>query len=271
MYSRIKFAQKYLNYWLKASNGKGHGTHSPFVYDFIDSVLNDGHYYESYDKVEALRERLLKDQEILAIEDFGAGSAFGSSPKRSIAQIARQSSKSRKLGRLLFRVSHYYQPKFIVELGTSLGLSTAYLSLGNPEAKLITVEGSDAIAREAAINFESMGLENIQLMRGQFDDTLPEILDRFNQPGTIEKAGLVFIDGNHRKAPTIKYFNAFMGILGASSVLIIDDIHWSEDMEAAWTEIIKDSRVMLSIDLFQIGLIFKRDDFKVRQHFIIRF
>jgi len=31
---------KYFNYYFNASNGKGHGVHSPFVYSFITSILN---------------------------------------------------------------------------------------------------------------------------------------------------------------------------------------------------------------------------------------
>ncbi|MFI5154295.1 MAG: SAM-dependent methyltransferase, partial [Chitinophagales bacterium] len=192
MYSRLRLAQKYLHYYLKGSNGKGHGIHSPFVFDFIQSVLRDGHPYEPYTKVNGLRAQLLKNQKILSMEDFGAGSAFHSSSHRSIAEIARRASKSRKMGQLLFRVSHYYRPKIMIELGTSLGLSSAYLSLGNPDSKMITIEGSAEIAREAAGNFESLGLKNIKLINARFDDALAGIAARFQSQAANEKPDLGF-------------------------------------------------------------------------------
>src|SRR5215470_11099894 len=103
MYSNLQLAFKYFQYYLTASNGKGHGTHSPFVFDFISKILNDENNYADYLKVEALRKKLSRDKTVLTIEDYGAGSASSESNKRSIAAIAKRAVKPKKYGQLLYR------------------------------------------------------------------------------------------------------------------------------------------------------------------------
>src|ERR1700754_634556 len=130
MYSRYRLAQKYLHYYFTAANGKGHGIHSPFVFDFILNVLNDRVAYPDYAAVEGLRRRLRGDGTLLEIEDLGAGSAWKAPRQRSVGDITRRAAKPAKLGQLLYRVARYYRPVRVVELGTSLGFSTAYLAAG---------------------------------------------------------------------------------------------------------------------------------------------
>jgi predicted O-methyltransferase YrrM len=185
--------------------------------------------------------------------------------RRRISDIARRAAKPPRLGQLLFRVARHYRPGTIVELGTSLGLSTAYLAAGAPDAKVWTIEGSPAIAKTAADNLRGLGLNNVEVSTGNFDDLLHPGLDRI---GPID---LAFVDGNHRREPTLRYFDALIRHCGRSAALIFDDIHWSLEMEQAWESIRNDPRVYLTIDLFFIGFVFLRDEFKVKQDFTIRF
>jgi len=265
MFSSWQLIKKYADYYLTASNGKGHGIHSPFVYDFVRQVLNDQRTFYAYGQVEALRRSLLNNETMIEVEDFGAGSAISKTNQRSVASIARHAAKSKKWAQLLFRIVNYYQPQTILELGTSLGISTAYMAMANPQARMITAEGSAAIAGQANKNFQSLQLSSIQQVTGNFDDTLPGILK------TLPKLDLAFIDGNHRYEPTVRYFNQLLPSLHANSILIFDDIHWSADMERAWNVIKENNTVQVSIDLFFIGLVFFSDQFKVKQHFTIRF
>ena len=264
MYSPLRLAGKYLHYYLTAASGKGHGIHSPFVFDFIINVLNDTRQYPEYARIEDLRQKLRKDSSLLGIEDLGAGSAYQATKTRSIASIARHAAKPPKLGQLLFRIARHYSPATILELGTSLGLSTAYLAAGAPQTRLWTIEGASAIAAKAADNLSSLGL-NTKLITGNFDVVLPNLLPN------VPPIELAFVDGNHRCEPTLRYFDAIFRHAAPSSALIFDDIHWSADMETAWNTIKNDPRVYLTIDLFFIGVVFLRDDFKVKQDFVIRF
>jgi predicted O-methyltransferase YrrM len=265
MFSRPQLAKKYLHYYFTASNGKGHGVHSPFVFEFITRVLNDDSHFYAYDQVEALRRQLLANSGVLEVEDFGAGSAIQNTRRRTIARIAMHAAKSRKFSQLLFRIVNYYKPATILELGTSLGISTSYMALANPAAHIITGEGSKAIAEQAAANFRQLSLPSIELVPGNFDHTLPRILE---QHPVID---LAFIDGNHRLEPTLRYFEQLLPHITDNTIIILDDIHWSAGMEQAWQRVKEHPAVMLTIDLFFIGLVFFRKDFKVKQYFSIRF
>jgi len=265
MYSPLQLAVKYFKHWITASNGKGHGMHSPFVFEFITKVLNDKTVYPEYERVEALRNQLLDDHAILDIEDFGAGSMIDKKKKRSISSIAKNAAKPRKFGELLFRMIRYYQPVTILELGTSLGITTSYLSLAKPDARLITMEGSKEIADVAKRNFRNLEIRNIEIIEGNFDNTLSSLITHYSS------VDLAFIDGNHRQEPTERYFRQLLTKANNNSIFVFDDIHWSGEMEAVWETIKNNAAVTCSIDLFFLGIVFFRKEFKEKQHFAIRF
>lgn len=265
MYSSFQLALKYINYYLTASNGKGHGVHSPFVFDFIEKVLNDKKEYACYSAIESQRNKLLKDDTVIEVEDFGAGSSVIKTNKRVVKKITASSLKPKKFGQLLFRIVKYYQPKTIVELGTSFGITSSYMAVGNKAATLFTCEGSASIAAIAKKTVSNLNYQNIQLVEGDFKNTLPQLLTQ------LQTIDLAFVDGNHKKEPTLQYFNQLLQHSHNNTILIFDDIHWSAEMEKAWNEIKNHSSVTLTIDLFFIGIVFIATDFKEKQHFSIQF
>ncbi len=215
--------------------------------------------------MEKLRATLARDERLLTVEDFGAGSVSGAKKERRIADITRTAVKPKKYGQLLYRVAAYYQPHFVLELGTSAGLTTAYLALANARGIVTTVEGSPTIAELARHTFQQLELPPVALYNRPFDECLPRIIQHHPH------LDFVFIDGNHRKEPTLHYFNQLLPAMHESSMIVFDDIHWSSDMEAAWEAVKNHPQVMLTVDLFFIGLVFFRQEFKVKQDFIIRF
>jgi predicted O-methyltransferase YrrM len=265
VYSKFQLAKKYLHYYITAENGHGHGIHSPFVFDFIKNVLNDKKIYPAYLLIENLRKQLLTDNTIINVEDFGAGSIVSKTKQRSISEIAHNAAKPKKYAQLIYRIVNYYQPKICIELGTSLGISTAYISLANNNGKVFSLEGSQEISKIASNNFAKLCLQNITLITGNFDETLSNTLIK---SGKIDFA---FIDGNHREEPTLRYFSELLINANPSSIFIFDDIHWSEEMESAWQKIKQHPQVLLTVDLFFIGIVFFKNDFKQKQDFTIRF
>lgn len=265
MYSRFTLAGKYLSYYFSAMNGKGHGMHSPFVFEFITKVMNDKTHYEAYDKVETIRKQLKQDNSVLKVKDFGAGSAVSRSNQRTVSSIAKHTLKPPKYGKLLYRMASYYKPSTIIELGTSLGITSSYLSLGNPFAKMITMEGASEVADAARNNFKELSIKNLELVEGNFDDTLNAVISG------LSSIDFAFIDGNHRQEPTERYFQQLVSKIGNNSILVFDDIHWSGEMEAAWKTIQQHPAVSCTLDLFFIGIVLFRQEFKEKQHFTIRF
>ena len=265
MYGHFTLALKYFRYLCTAANGKGHGVHSPFVFEFITRVLNDCRNFYAFETIEKIRGQLLSNHDTIEIEDFGAGSRVAKTNTRKISAVAKGSLKPAKYSQLLFRMIDFYAPGQIIELGTSLGITTAYLASANPSATVTTFEGSSAVAQIAGQNHQLLGLANIDLIEGNFDTQLPKWLE---QHKSIDFA---FIDGNHAFKPTMAYFEAILEAVHENSILVFDDIHWSAEMEQAWAQISAHPRVTLSIDLFFIGVVFFRKEFAQKQQVSIRF
>lgn len=265
MYSVPQLARKYLRYYATASNSKGHGVHSPFVFDFIKFIKNDRQQYPAFSLIEQCRKKLLANSQFIEVQDFGAGSTVIKTKNRRIDAIAASSLKPKKFAQLFHRMVKTYQPANIIELGTSFGISTAYMATAAPNATVYSLEGAPAIAQIAQQTFNQLGINNIHLIQGDFEQTLPNLIEQ------LDSIDFAYVDGNHREAPTLDYFHQLLAKTHEYSVIIFDDIHWSEEMEKAWEIIKMHEEVTLSIDLFFIGIIFFKKEFKVKQHFIIRF
>lgn len=265
MFTKFTLAQKFLHYYSKAANSKGHGIHSPFVYQFVRLVLIDKKKYHAYTQVEAVRKRMLQDESILTVEDKGAGSTVAKTKTRRVSEIARTSLKPKKYAQLLFRMVNFYKPKNILELGTSLGITTSYFATAQPGANIVTIEGAPEVAARANENFRAQQFTNIHLVSGSFEDTLQAELN------IMQQVDFAFIDGNHRKTPTLKYFEQILERSHNDTIFVFDDIHWSQEMEEAWAAIKQHTSVTCTIDLFFIGIVLLKREIKEKEHFTIRF
>ncbi len=217
------------------------------------------------EEVTELHRQLKSNKEKLQIKDIGAGSRVSTSDSRTIASLVKKSSVSTKYGKLLFRLTKWYQPASILEFGTGVGISTMYFKAGSPSTPITTVEGSIEKHQFAKALFEGLGNDEIKLVREDFNVIVNELID------TLPDHVLLFIDGDHRYKPTI---NKVKDILEKDTIseclLILDDIYWSKDMERAWKECREDKRVDISIDLFYFGLLIKRPGIS-KQHLRINF
>ena len=260
--SLVKQSAGFLKYKLKAKTK--FDIHSPFIYGLITKVINDKTKHPCYSPVEKLRAKLLHDERIINVADLGAGSHLNKNTRRKVKDICRTAEKNKKYGQLLYRLVKHFQPNTVIDLGTSLGITTLYLSRGNPSGKILTIEGCPETLAIAKENFSKCEAGNIQATEGDFDNALPALLR------TNPKVDFVFIDGNHRKIPTLNYFNLLLKHSLNESVFVFDDINWSDEMQEAWKEIKKHPSVTVTIDLFFMGIIFFRKELS-KEEFVIRF
>lgn len=256
------FIARYIRYLFTAKNK--HSAQAPFLYNFITKVLNKKSNDLNCQNIEQLRSSLCQSREVIKITDFGAGSHVNNSKTRNIKDIASNSAKNAKFGNLLYRIVQFYKPQKILELGTSLGISTLYLAKAREDSKIYTFEGCPETAKIAQKNFENLNTKNTEIILGDFKNTLQENLEK------IKDLDLVFIDGNHQEEPTILYLENCLRYSNNNTIFIFDDIHWSKGMENAWEYIKRHKKTTLTIDLFYIGIVFIKSELSKENH-IIRF
>lgn len=255
----MSIIKSYLNYLKNSTNQ--HGVHSPFVFSLVTKCFYDKKKYSAYSILKNYRKSLLENKNTIEVIDFGTGSRIFKSNTRQISKIAQNAGITQKRAELLFRITNYFRPENILEIGTSLGLATSALSLGNIEATIITLEGCSATSGVAQKQFEKFRLSNIKSEVAEFSSYLKSF-----QPQTFD---LIYFDGNHSKQATLEYFELLLPTITNETIWIFDDIHWSKDMEGAWEIIKKHPKVKVTIDTFQWGLVFFRYE-QEKEHFTIR-
>ncbi|MCU4156311.1 class I SAM-dependent methyltransferase [Carboxylicivirga sp. A043] len=256
--------KSYLKYLLKARYKKGYGLHSPFVFNLVREVFYCEHKYYAFDEVKDYCEKLKHSDIIIEPVDYGAGSVNFRKNTRKVSAMVSKSSISNKYGELLFRILVQENPKTILELGTSVGVSSLYFSLSDKRRNVYTIEGCANTAQVAKTTFEEMGCTNVNQIVGQFQDVLPDLCTQLKQ------LDFVFFDGHHDKVATLNYFNNCLPYAANDSVFVFDDIHWSKGMEEAWEIISSHPKVTVSIDLFQLGIVFFKKECQ-KQHFVVRY
>jgi predicted O-methyltransferase YrrM len=262
MSEALQQIRSYLGHLVKARNR--HGVHSPFVYELIHQVLRPRETMPEFAAIEELREELLHSGQSIRVTDLGAGSRVFDTPTRRVAEIARTSLKAPKHAAMLFRLTRYFKPEHILELGTSFGISTLYLALGADEGSVTTIEGCPQTQRIAVQHFDRLRQRNIRPVLGSFKTRLPEVLQ------SMERLDMVFLDGHHAKEPTLDYFAQCLAKAHNGTLIVLDDIHWSEGMEEAWEMIKSHPQVTVTIDLYDMGLVFLRRE-QAKEHFVLRY
>ncbi|MEK8179728.1 class I SAM-dependent methyltransferase [Flavobacterium buctense] len=253
--------KSYLNFLWNSKNE--HGVHSPFVFNLVTKCFYDKQQYPEYSILKKYRKSLLENKNTIEVTDFGAGSRVFKSNTRAINQIAKTAGITLKRAELLFRITKYFQPENILEIGTSLGLATSALALGNPKAKVITLEGCENTLNQCQWQLQKFNINNVECVNTEFSSHLN------NYQLSFINYQLIYFDGNHSKQATLNYFELLLPTITNETVWIFDDIHWSKDMEEAWEIIQNHPKVTVTIDTFQWGLVFFRTE-QEKEHFVIR-
>ena len=240
-----------------------HAVHSPFVFHLVTKCFYDRKLKPEYQVLKNYRNSLLENKNTIEVTDFGAGSKVFKSNSRQISKIAKTAGISQKLAELLFRITNYFQPESVLEIGTSLGLATSALALGNKKSKITTLEGCPETAKIAQDQLQKFNINNLESVVKEFKTYFENC-----QLSTVNYQ-LIYFDGNHSKKATLDYFEILLPTITNETIWIFDDIHWSKDMEESW-EIIKiHPKVSVTIDTFQWGLVFFRKE-QEKEHFVIR-
>lgn len=250
---------QYIKFILKSTNQ--HGVHSPFVYDLITKCFYDKTSYERYKAISEFRKGLINNPLKIEVTDLGAGSNKIKTKTRSVSKMAKYAGTTLLRAKLLYRITNYFKPQHILELGTSLGIATHAMQFGNRDATITTIEGCPNLSKFSKDNFHKNKLKTVNIVHSDFKNALNKL--------TSNSFDLIFFDGNHNKEATLSYFETLLPTIHNDTVFIFDDIYWSKDMTEAWEEIKQHKKVKVTIDTFFWGMIFFRKEQK-KEHFTIR-
>jgi predicted O-methyltransferase YrrM len=254
---KVHSALAYAKYLYKGNSA--HSIHSPFVFKLYNEAIKSTKVI-NLALPESVRSQLLKNENIIELQGFGVGSRNYSLKKIRVKKHAKNSLKGKRECELFYRIVRYLKPQSILELGTSFGVSTLYLSEAVPQALIVTLEGEPDIHCLAKQNFSG---KKINAHLGEIDVLLPEILE---QQSTLD---CVVFDANHSYEATIVYFEQCLEKVHNDSFFIVDDIYWSEGMTCAWEEIKNHSAVKIAIDLYYFGVVFFRKE-QPKENFVLR-
>lgn len=252
--------KEYLKYLKKATNQ--HGVHSPFVYDLVTKCFYKKINITPVSLFLNYKKELLKEHRIIKVKDFGSGSKVFKTSERKISKIAKVAGISTKKAKFLMRFINYFSPENILELGTSLGLSTTAIYLGNPQSSITTLEGCPETMKIAQEYFKKSNIKISNCVVGAFENTLKKNIENKN-------FDFIYFDGNHQKKATLNYFNSCLSTIHNNSIFIFDDIHWNKEMTEAWHIIKEHPKVTVTIDIFHLGIVFFRKE-QAKEHFTIR-
>ncbi|MBK7343380.1 MAG: class I SAM-dependent methyltransferase [Saprospiraceae bacterium] len=237
--------------------------HSPILYAFCRQVLDDRRSFYAFDELEGWRKQLLSNQEQIQRADFGAGSKILSSPNQSVSAIAKSSLSQPWKCRFLFRLVQWWHPDLIVEFGTSLGISTAYMSASCKPCPIITIDGDSKLQMVAQTGWVHLGLNHIEPWHSSFEDALLRV--PWSKPDRL----LIFLDGDHRPDRIEAILHHIYSHSRTPFIVILDDIRWSEEMWAGWCKWIRQWPVGAWLDLFQGGIWIHDPAFQDMQHQVL--
>ena len=248
----------YLVYFFTAKNR--HGIHSPFVYNLSDVVLKLPIPKAHAHSIIAYKKDLTQSSEIIEVQDFGAGSRLLSN-QRKVSDIARISGSNDKTIFLLYRLVKYYEPKQILELGTSLGIATNAMAIAAPESLVCSVEGCPATHSQAKKHLAKHQRNHVELKQMEFDTFFKENQRIYD---------FVFLDGNHREEAVIEMLASLRHCIHDETIILLDDIRWSAGMKRAWLKTIDNQNYHVTVDLFKTGLIMQRKH-QQKEHFLVKY
>jgi predicted O-methyltransferase YrrM len=258
---RVNLAVEFIKYQLEAKGR--YRIHSPFVYEFVSQVLLTPYESSHQKTLRDFRSSLKNNHEKINFKDFGAGSKR-LNETRSVREIYLNSATQGKYGQILYAMTKHYQPQNILEFGTSLGVGTLSMHLGNSNALIDTVEANEEVYSLAKMNLHTFSehASNIHFH--------PTTFDQFIVKSLVKTYDMIFIDGHHDGTALLDYLDKLVPFTHNQTLIVLDDIRWSESMYDAWKQCQTRHEFHVTLDLFSFGIVIPRKE-QEKQHFVIRY
>ena len=232
------------------------------VKELVSFMMDESRNYYVFDDIEVVQSGLVQQSDlVVGSHDMGAGSRRGSrTSNRKLGSILRHAVSPPPKCRNWFRLAAHLGPQVLIEVGTSVGVSTLYLAAASTSGTVYALDGNPKLLAIARAMARKLKLGNIEFVEGNFDQTLPGLIEDIDSPD------LVFLDGNHRFGPTLHYANLVLAKMQTGSLLVIDDIRWSKEMWKAWQRVAAHEKVTDVVDCYSYGLLFVNEEQAEKTH-----
>ena len=230
--------------------------HSPFMFELLPRAFDQNRAYYAFAEIELTRHILGQSDLMIDSPDRGAGSKRRKD--RSVSEFVQAALSSPRQCEFLFRMVEYLKPQVTVEIGSALGISTSYLAKAHNAGRVFAFEGNPMFVETARNVISDHGISNVEFIEGNFDETLPGVLNK------IPPVSFAFIDGNHRIQPTLDYFDLICKHASEECVIVVDDIRWTREMLEALPAMTPELA-----GAFSFGIVFLSDRFKGTEHHLI--
>jgi predicted O-methyltransferase YrrM len=184
-------------------------------------------------------------------------------------------SVNRQWGLFLHLCARALAAETICEFGTAVGISGSYLALAPSCRQFYGLDGSAARLDLAKATFSRCGIRTTDALRGSFDvaQDVPQgkrlvdliqaeaclVLGPFEEtvPRLLAselRIDLAYVDGDHRRQPTLDIFEQLTRCLRPGALVIFDDIRWTVDMFETWGDLSEWPGFSDTVDVGRMGL-----------------
>ena len=227
----MKFSSQ-IKLYRKLRYRKGHGVHSPFIYNLITKVIEEKTPYYVFEDIENFRKELLNCENPINI-------------------LTAKETQTKNYGALLFRLVNFFKCSNILQIGSSTGLMSLYLALPlRKSCKCYALEEKTGLLDPACVFAEKHSLMNLHCIEGAYAANLNRLKPE------ISSFDFIFINTMGNREKTQEALRLTESFIYQDTVMVIDNIRNNKAMRTLWKEIKNRQDVRLTVDLLSLGLVF---------------
>lgn len=221
----IKF-KRYYTAFRRYKRSKGFGIHSPFAFNFVLKVLRERCHYYSYDLIHTKR---------------------WEASKLTSKNKERRKIISYKNAKMIFRITCYFNPKSILQIGTNHGIITSSMLSVSSSSHLYSYLGKN---NKSQI-YDSL-TESFNPQISKYDDIIKAIND-YNSSLTDSDKPFILLNNIEKENELI--VNTLSEALANEGVVIICNINKNNDIKNIWKKTKSSMKYGMSFSNEKIGVI----------------
>ena len=233
---------------------KGHGIHSPFMFNFITNQVENPYPFYAFGELEKNLKILYNSKAAIDVTDWGAD--FGLKPGIYPAgTISQRTELNKKSGELIFRIANRFKCRNIIHYGPTLGNNLLYLGKVDQRNQILLINQEVACNQLAGKILQENSLSHQVEQQKALENPQNHPVD------------LALINFPHSRIKTSQATASILSSCKEGSIVAIRGINANKGMKEWWKNFKCSQKTGVTLDLNCLGLYFVRSDLQ-NQHFI---